>query len=39
VFAAQRMTLETELQFATARAEQALATAELCFLTREDVQP
>jgi outer membrane protein TolC len=39
VLAAQRMTLETELQFSTARAEQALAIAELCFLTSEDVQP
>ncbi len=39
VLNAQRMTLETELQFSTARAEQALATAELCFLTSQDVQP
>ena len=38
VLTAQRMTIETELQFSTARAEQALATAELCFLTSQDVQ-
>ena len=39
VLAAQRMTLETELQLTTARAEHALAAAELCFLTSQDVQP
>ena len=33
------MTLETELQLTTARAEHALAAAELCFLTSQDVQP
>lgn len=39
VLAAQRVTIETELQFSVARAEHALATAELCFLTSQDVQP
>lgn len=36
VIAAQRFSLETELQWISARAEQALASAELCFLTRTD---
>lgn len=39
VLAAQRMTLETELKLADFRTEQALASAELCFLTSQDVQP
>lgn len=39
VLTAQRMTLESELQWITARAEQSLAIAELCFLTSQDVQP
>jgi cobalt-zinc-cadmium efflux system outer membrane protein len=39
VLAAQRMTLSTEQQLADLRAEHALASSELCFLTSQDVQP
>ena len=39
VLIAEKMLLETELKLADTRAEQALASAELCFLTSEDVTP
>ena len=37
VLIAEKMLLETELKLTDTRAEQALASAELCFLTSEDV--
>jgi len=39
VLAAEKMLLETELKLTDTRAEQALAGAELCFLTSQDVTP
>jgi outer membrane protein TolC len=39
VLAARRMILETELKLVDFRAEHALASAELCFLSGQDVQP
>jgi outer membrane protein TolC len=39
VLAARRMILETELKLVDFRAEHALAAAELCFLSGQDVQP
>ncbi|HTJ78311.1 MAG TPA: TolC family protein [Rariglobus sp.] len=39
VLIAEKMLLETELKLTDTRAEQALASAELCFLTSEDVTP
>jgi len=39
VLTADKMLLETELKLTDTRAEQALASAELCFLTSEDVTP
>ncbi len=39
VLAAEKMLLETELKLTDTRAEQALASAELCFLTSQDVTP
>jgi len=39
VLTAEKMLLETELKLTDTRAEQALASAELCFLTSQDVTP
>ena len=39
VLTADKMLLETELKLTDTRAEQALASTELCFLTSEDVTP
>ncbi len=39
VLAAEKTLLETELKLTDTRAEQALASAELCFLTSQDVTP